>query len=104
MARMKKVKQQPEEQKRIEEEKLDNVFRIFRITNSLKATTIVRIELPNNEVHQKYYGLMPKFEVVIPYIGQEFELYLDGELVGVKILKEASKEHMKWVDIDETVH
>lgn len=91
MARKKRVKKhEPEVIK--EEEKLDYVFRIFQKTNNLGNKCIVRIELPNNEVHKKHYGNMPKFETVIPYIGQEFELYLDGEFIEKRVLLEADKE------------
>jgi hypothetical protein len=97
MARMKKIAT-PEERKDVEE-KLDFVFRIFLRTNKLRGSVVVRIELPNNEVHQKYYGNMPKYEVVIPYIGETFEYYLDNNLVGMRKLAEASPEHMKFEEV-----
>lgn len=78
--------------KKTQGEKLDYIFRIFQKTNSLKNKTIIRIELPNNEVHEKNYGNMPKLEVTAPYIGEQFELYLDGELVGMRVLLEADKD------------
>jgi hypothetical protein len=81
--------------------KTDGVFRIFTKTNAMKRVVVVRIELPNNEIHKLNYGNVPDFETVVPYIGQVVELHLDDELLGLRIVKEADKEHIVFADYEE---
>ncbi|WP_311078145.1 hypothetical protein [Paenibacillus polymyxa] len=69
--------------------KTDNVFRIYLKTNHMNNLVVVRFELPSGEEFTRNYGNIPSNTLLVEYKGNEFELYIDGEYVGQRVLMEA---------------
>jgi hypothetical protein len=81
------------------EEKTDGVFRVFAKTNSMKVLRVLRIELPDNQVHKKFYSILPSLIVMYPYIGQSFEYYIDNKYIGMRKLLSVSNEVVRFEEV-----
>ena len=80
-------------------EKDDDIFRLHFKTNNFGDRIIMEMELPNMKVHVRNYGNIPSYELLIPYIEQTYEYYLDGEFKGICKLLDADKYQMKYEEI-----
>ncbi|MEK4427721.1 hypothetical protein MHB54_00525 [Paenibacillus sp. FSL M7-0802] len=80
--------------------KTDNVFRIYLKTNHMNSLIVVRFELPTGEEFTRNYGNIPSNALLIEYKGNEFELYIDGEYVGQRVLIETDSSMFKYDTIE----
>ncbi|MGR6760315.1 hypothetical protein ACU1JV_00530 [Paenibacillus sp. T2-29] len=80
--------------------KTDNVFRIYLKTNSMGSLIVLRFELSTGEAYTRNYGNIPSNELLIEYKGNEFELYIDGEYVGQRVLIEADRNMFRYATIE----
>ncbi|MDP9675309.1 hypothetical protein J2W97_001292 [Paenibacillus jamilae] len=80
--------------------KTDTVFRIYLKTNHMNNLIVVRFELPSGEEYTRNYGNIPSNALLVEYKGNEFELHIDGEYVGQRVLVEAARNMFRYDAIE----
>ncbi|MGG1652301.1 hypothetical protein ABHN03_04145 [Paenibacillus sp. NRS-1775] len=80
--------------------KTDNVFRIYLKTNHMGNHIVLRLELPTGEAYTRNYGNIPSYTLLTDYKGNEFELYIDNEYVGQRVLIDADGNMFKYDNVE----
>ncbi|KAF6630601.1 hypothetical protein H6F38_14335 [Paenibacillus sp. EKM208P] len=80
--------------------KTDNVFRIYLKKNHLNNLIVIRFELPTGEEYTRNYGNIPSNKLLVGHEGKEFELYIDGDYVGQRVLIEADGNMFRYDAIE----
>ncbi|ASA22643.1 hypothetical protein [Paenibacillus donghaensis] len=96
MKKISKSKRQSKDNKYEFPVKTDFVFRIHMKTTERETKIITCFELPSGEQHVRNYGNIPAHILLVPYLGQEFEMYLDGELEGIMLLTKATRSMFEY--------